>query len=288
MCWWIRLFVHPKSTNFLHPGPCICLHVHAMAAATGTRRHPPFAAGFQKHGQKSLAPIIPKCQFAAVHLWTKTTLRIAACFPRFLWNRSFFLSQNIPKQSPSIGDFPSLCLRMLRKCRRTLPESCWWALKVAHYNLCFLCETPPDNPGSGKTCLETLGSSSRFLQLELHFAMIHLTKFSMAARSAHERTNVSPGSTTLPVPPFIKVIIHPKKGQKVIIITYYRMNNQPFLHWCLVIIPKPKLRKCLASITQELKQSSRNELLIPAGWWYTYPSEKYESQLVLLFQTYGK
>jgi hypothetical protein len=56
----------------------------------------------------------------------------------------------------------------------------------------------------------------------------------------------------------------------------------------LVIIPKPKLRKCLASITQELKQSSRNELLIPAGWWYTYPSEKYESQLVLLFQTYGK
>jgi len=55
--------------------------------------------------------------------------------------------------------------------------------------------------------------------------MIHLTKFSMAARSAHERTNVSPGSATLPVPPFTKAIIHPKKGQKVIIITYYRMNN---------------------------------------------------------------
>jgi len=25
-----------------------------------------------------------------------------------------------------------------------------------------------------------------------------------------------------------------------------------------------------------------------AGWWYTYPSETYESQLGLLFPTYGK
>jgi hypothetical protein len=25
-----------------------------------------------------------------------------------------------------------------------------------------------------------------------------------------------------------------------------------------------------------------------AGWWYTYPSEKYESQLGLLFPIYGK
>jgi len=24
------------------------------------------------------------------------------------------------------------------------------------------------------------------------------------------------------------------------------------------------------------------------GWWYTYPSEKYESQLGLLFSIYGK
>jgi len=25
-----------------------------------------------------------------------------------------------------------------------------------------------------------------------------------------------------------------------------------------------------------------------SGWWYTYPSEKYESQLGLLFPIYGK
>jgi hypothetical protein len=25
-----------------------------------------------------------------------------------------------------------------------------------------------------------------------------------------------------------------------------------------------------------------------AGWWYTYPSEKYESQLELVFPIYGK
>jgi len=27
---------------------------------------------------------------------------------------------------------------------------------------------------------------------------------------------------------------------------------------------------------------------IPSGWWYTYPSEKYESQLFTLFPVYGK
>ena len=27
---------------------------------------------------------------------------------------------------------------------------------------------------------------------------------------------------------------------------------------------------------------------IKSGWWYTYPSENYESQLGLLFPTYGK
>jgi len=27
---------------------------------------------------------------------------------------------------------------------------------------------------------------------------------------------------------------------------------------------------------------------IHSGWWYTYPSEKYESQLGLLFPIYGK
>ena len=27
---------------------------------------------------------------------------------------------------------------------------------------------------------------------------------------------------------------------------------------------------------------------LTAGWWYTYPSEKYESQLVLFFPIYGK
>ena len=27
---------------------------------------------------------------------------------------------------------------------------------------------------------------------------------------------------------------------------------------------------------------------IPSGWWYTYPSEKYESQLGWLFPTYGE
>ena len=31
-----------------------------------------------------------------------------------------------------------------------------------------------------------------------------------------------------------------------------------------------------------------NHWLIMAGWWYTYPSEKYESQLEWLFPTYGK
>jgi len=29
-------------------------------------------------------------------------------------------------------------------------------------------------------------------------------------------------------------------------------------------------------------------ICILPGWWYTYPSEKYESQLVLLFPIYGK
>jgi len=29
-------------------------------------------------------------------------------------------------------------------------------------------------------------------------------------------------------------------------------------------------------------------IVIIAGWWYTYPSEKYESQLGLLFPIYGK
>ena len=72
----------------------------------------------------------------------------------------------------------------------------------------------PDNQAQEKHVWRLWVHPSRFLQLELHFAMIHLTKFSMAARSAHERTNVSPGSTTLPVPPFIKVIIHPKKVKR--------------------------------------------------------------------------
>jgi hypothetical protein len=27
---------------------------------------------------------------------------------------------------------------------------------------------------------------------------------------------------------------------------------------------------------------------IPSGWWYTYPSEKYESQLFTLIPVYGK
>jgi len=31
-----------------------------------------------------------------------------------------------------------------------------------------------------------------------------------------------------------------------------------------------------------------NDANITAGWWYTYPSEKYESQLGLLFPMYGK
>jgi hypothetical protein len=31
-----------------------------------------------------------------------------------------------------------------------------------------------------------------------------------------------------------------------------------------------------------------SQLLSPSGWWYTYPSEKYESQLRLLFPIYGK
>jgi hypothetical protein len=29
-------------------------------------------------------------------------------------------------------------------------------------------------------------------------------------------------------------------------------------------------------------------MLIETGWWYTYPSEKYESQLGSLFPIYGK
>jgi len=29
-------------------------------------------------------------------------------------------------------------------------------------------------------------------------------------------------------------------------------------------------------------------MCIYTGWWYTYPSEKYESQLGLLFPIYGK
>ena len=31
-----------------------------------------------------------------------------------------------------------------------------------------------------------------------------------------------------------------------------------------------------------------NELDNYTGWWYTYPSEKYETQLGLLFPIYGK
>ena len=31
-----------------------------------------------------------------------------------------------------------------------------------------------------------------------------------------------------------------------------------------------------------------NHWLIMAGWWYTYPSEKYESQMGVLFPIYGK
>ena len=30
------------------------------------------------------------------------------------------------------------------------------------------------------------------------------------------------------------------------------------------------------------------QIMIFPGWWYTYPSEKYESQLGLLFRIYGK
>ena len=30
------------------------------------------------------------------------------------------------------------------------------------------------------------------------------------------------------------------------------------------------------------------KIRITTGWWYTYPSEKYESQLGLLFPIYGK
>ena len=34
--------------------------------------------------------------------------------------------------------------------------------------------------------------------------------------------------------------------------------------------------------------SKGNTVTIITGWWYTYPSEKYESQLGLLFPIYGK
>jgi len=54
--------------------------------------------------------------------------------------------------------------------------------------------------------------------------------------------------------------------------------------------PRPSLSHSATKLTPLLWSYASIPSLKPTytGWWYTYPSEKYESQLGLLFPIYGK
>jgi len=54
--------------------------------------------------------------------------------------------------------------------------------------------------------------------------------------------------------------------------------------------PRPKSQHILFHLPKGWRENTlktRAETII-SGWWYTYPSQKYESQLGLLFPIYGK
>ena len=72
-----------------------------------------------------------------------------------------------------------------------------------------------------------------------------------------------------------------------VIILVIRGNSRP----CAGICSLGKQLECQVTkshIFQGQLRSSSQYIPILSGWWYTYPSEKYESQLGLLFPMYGK
>jgi len=64
----------------------------------------------------------------------------------------------------------------------------------------------------------------------------------------------------------------------------------PWHPWPRTAHPRPSLSHSATKLTPLLWSYASIPSLKPTytGWWYTYPSEKYESQLGLLFPIYGK